>query len=235
MGLLGGSGYLVREFPSRVHVFQPLVVPRSLGIRGRPLHLVLGSHAYRAHILAMGVFRVDRRTRDGRLLSECGFAFVSTPGITGPFLERRVRRGVESDQSHISEQRDFRRGGTRRVSSNVDRQENHLWKLSKFGLHGALVLEFAGFAQGMFLGRARLVQLDSRCGTCGCRNDFAPPARSNSGTVLNQQLRGIPLCDWMLPGLARSCLIWEPIFRFADGAVRFGTFLVFRLACARLE
>ena len=78
---LGSSRYLVREFPARVHVFQPIMVPCSFRIHRCSLRLVLGSHASNAHIRCNGRFLGDRRAYDGCLLSERDFALVSAARI----------------------------------------------------------------------------------------------------------------------------------------------------------
>ena len=177
MGLLGGSGYLVCEFPARVHVFQPVMVPRSLRIHRCSLRLVLGSHACYAHISAMGASRADRRTHDGCLLSERDPAFVSVAGIAWPSLERlrathsRIRSVVYFWSNVI-----FAGAALVAFLPTLITKKIIYGSYLNFGYTEHLVLEFASFAQGMFFGGARSDQLDSHRGLRGCRNDFASAA-----------------------------------------------------------
>src|SRR5260221_2033067 len=92
MGINGHGGHLVGKFASGVHVFQSVLVARTLGVRGSTFFLVLAADPWAANDEPMDRAGINQRVDDERLLSKCDDPGGANTGSAGE-LPRSVHAG----------------------------------------------------------------------------------------------------------------------------------------------
>src|SRR5271156_5934397 len=211
------------------------MVPRSFGVHGCSLPLLLGSHSRFANTLSMGASRIDRRAHDGCLLPERTFAPIPIAGISGLVLEKLGRKTTGVIPSYICEQLDFRNHRSDSFSSHLHHQKYHLRQLPEFWLSRGLVLELPGSAKGMFLGATWALQLDPGLISFGGRPVFPSYNRPCPRPLFHSCFRRVSICHWLLSRLERPLLVRKQIFRFLNCNFYSGTLSFHRPLRARPE